>query len=104
MDTLESRIRACLLEAVEALTREVVEADGRLGDCLVLATALGRAMIGLGQRYLDIVDAWDAAGGDPEVAAIFTGTGNLTADEFRRWRAGIPLKDLREPDDPAAGR
>ena len=103
MDSLDARVRLRLLEAVEALTREVVEASGRLGDCLALADALSRAMVGLAERYREIGEAWDAAGGDPELAAIFTGTGNLTPDEFSRWQAGTPLRQLRQAGGPRAG-
>lgn len=89
--------RTRLAWAIDQLARDVVLADG---DAVELARALVRILRQTADFYARAVDAFDAAGGDVELAAVIAGSTLLTKEQARRWLAGERVEEIMGDDDP----
>ena len=80
-----------LSEALEQLAREVARKDGDPVDLMrTLVLVLREAT----RFYVKTLDAWDAAGADPELAAVIGGTTLFTPEQVRRWLAGESARQI----------
>lgn len=79
--------------ALEDLARDAFRAGG---DPIKLLRALVQALREAADFYARSVDAWDAAGGDPELAAVIYGGTLFTPEQTHRWLAGESVRQIAE--------
>lgn len=95
-----AEIRRALSDALETMAREVARAGD---DTVEFLRALEPALREAADFYARTLDAWDAAGGDPELAAVVAGSTLFTPEQTRRWLAGERLRDIVGEGPPEVG-
>lgn len=83
--------KARLTLALEDVARDAFRAGG---DPIELLRALVVTLRAAADFYARSIDAWDAAGGDPELASVIGGGTLFTPEQTRRWLAGESVRQI----------
>ncbi|MBI4060142.1 MAG: hypothetical protein HY403_01800 [Elusimicrobia bacterium] len=93
-------VRRWLERSIENGAREFIRMGG---DPIELSRAFAPVLRELAEFYARIVESWEAAGGDPEVAGMLSGSTPMTPEQVARWLAGESAEEIiRRPSQPGA--